>query len=85
MVDQIEQAGPDGINQAELEQIMLVNGLASVRLTRTYLSCLSTSGRIKKEGRRYFGAELRNKEQEIAGLGHLMDTHTHTHTTQTRS
>jgi len=76
LVDQIEQAGRDGKDKAELEQIMFVNGIASPRLTRSYLSYLSSWGRIRKEGTRYFGIEFR-EEKETPQSEDLTDTHTH--------
>jgi hypothetical protein len=79
LVEQIELQGKDGVDQTELEQIMFLNGLASPRLTRTYLSALSSWGRIRKEGRRYYGAGVQREERKIPDQRDLVVTHTHAH------
>ncbi len=50
----VEEAGKDGVEERELEQLFFFNGFGEPRLTRKYLLILSEYDRVKKEGTRYF-------------------------------
>lgn len=50
----IEGVGSQGIEQDDLERVMLVNGYGTVRLTRSYLQALEGFGKVvRREGKLY--------------------------------
>ncbi len=83
LLSRIEEAGKDGIDENDLEQLFFFNGFGEPRLTRKYLSILLNYDKVKKEGTMYYsrnfperGDPKQQKWEEI-----LTDSpHTQTHT-----
>ena len=83
LLARVEEAGKDGIEESELEQLFLVNGFGEPRLVRKYLNILTEFGKVKKEGTRFYsrnfperGDSRQQRWEEIEE--DPAQTHTHT-------
>ncbi len=80
----IEEAGPKGIEQKDLELVFFMNGFGTPNLVRKYLSLLLDFGKVRKDGTRYFSRNYpeRGEEEQTRIDGAVRDPalHTHTHT-----
>jgi hypothetical protein len=83
LLSRIEEAGKEGMEEKELEQLFFFNGFGEPRLTKKYLGILSDYDRVKKEGTRYFSRnfpERGDPKQERLEEAVPDPTHTQTHT-----
>jgi hypothetical protein len=79
----IEEAGPSGVDQKDLELLFFMNGFGTPSLVKRYLSLLSDFGKVRKEGTKYFSRNFPERgdarQQRIDEAIEPGSIHTHTH------